>query len=205
MAMPARFAMAALAVTVVGVIGYSLWSPGRTLDPGDLSDLPGIVVTEATVPSGLTVHRTLRGIEAVRSSGVVPADVVGLVGAIETSFDSDEVHEGDHEDLYRTFAAVFESVADAERAFDAAVLLHESADGWGLSAGSARIEIDPELGLGVASVHYAQGSDYGYPEISVYLWQVDNMLLHAVDFHPYDRPQLLDSIVRAMDARATGG
>ena len=43
---------------------------------------------------------------ALRTSGVVPADVVGLVDAIETSFDGDDDHEGDHEDLYRTFGAV---------------------------------------------------------------------------------------------------
>jgi hypothetical protein len=142
--------------------------------------------------------------EALRTSGVVPADVVGLVDAIETSFDGDEDHEGDHEDLYGTFGAVFETDADAERAFDAAVVLHESTDGWGLTARTARVDGDPDLGLGEASVHYAQGSNYGYPEISVYLWRVDNVLLHAVDFHPYDRPDLLESIVRAMDARARG-
>jgi hypothetical protein len=135
----------------------------------------------------------------------LPGDVVGLVDAIETSFDGDEDHEGDHEDLYATFGAVFETVADAERAFDAAIVLHESADGWGLAASAARVEPDSDLGLGDASVHYAQGSDYGYPEISVYMWRVDNMLLHAVDFHPYDRPHLLESIVRAMDSRARGG
>ena len=127
------------------------------------------------------------------------ADVVGLVDAIETSFDGDAEHEGDHEDLYGTFGAAFETVADAERAFDAAVVLHESADGWGLTAGQV---LASDRGLGDASVRYAQGSDYGYPEIIVYLWRVDNVLLHAVDFHPYDRPDLLESIVRAMDDRA---
>lgn len=118
----------------------------------------------------------------------MPVDVVGLLDAIETSFDGDEDndgdHDGDHEDLYSTFGAVFETDVDSERGFDAAVVLHESADGWGLTAGTARVERDPDLGLGDASVHYAQGSDYGQPEISVYLWRVDNMLLHAVDFHP---------------------
>jgi hypothetical protein len=83
-------------------------------------------------------------------------------------------------------------------------VVHESADGWGLSGSTARVEHDPELGLGDAGVHNAQGSDYGFPEISVYLWRVDNVLLYAVDFHPYDRPDLLESIVRVMDARATG-
>jgi hypothetical protein len=75
----------------------------------------------------------------------------------------------------------------------------------GLTAGKARVERDPALGLGDTSVHDAQGSDYGYPEISVYLWRVDKVLLHAVDFHPYDRPDLLESIVRDMNARARGG
>ena len=200
----ARFATAAVAVTVVGAIGYALLGPERTTDPGGVPALSDIVVTSANVPVGLTVYRTVRGAEALRTSGAVPADVVGLVDAIETSFDGDEEHEGDHEDLYRTFGAVFKTDADAGRAFDAAVVLHESADGWGLTAGTAHVERDPDLGLGDASVHYAQGSDYGHPEMSVYLWRIDNMVLHAVDFHPYDRPGVLASIVRGMDARARG-
>jgi hypothetical protein len=201
----ARLATAAVALTVVGAIGYATLAPERTSDPGGVPALREIVVTEATVPSGLTVHLTVRGEDALRSSGVVPPDVAGFVDAIETSFDGDEDHEGDHEDLYKTFGALFETVADAQRAFDAAVLLHEADDGWDLTAGRARVERDPELGLGDAGVHYAQGFDYGNPEISVYLWRVDNLLLHAVDYHPYDRPALLESIVRAMDARASGG
>jgi hypothetical protein len=198
----ARFAAAAVAVTVVGAVGHAILSPDRPPERGSVPALSDIVVTEANVPSGLTVHRTVRGVEALRTSGVLPVDVVGLVDAIETSFDGDEDHEGDHEDLYRTFGAVFETVADAERAFDAAVVLHESADGWRLAAGHVFV---PDRRLGDASVRYAQGSDYGDPEIIVYLWRVDNVLLHAVDFHPYDRPDLLRSIVEAMDARAEGG
>lgn len=197
----ARFATAAVAVTVVGAVGFAIAGSDRTTDSASHPALQDIVVTEANVPFGLAVYRTVRGVDALRTSGVVPADIVGLVDAIETSFDGDEDHEGEHEDLYRTFGAAFETVADAERAFDAAVVLHESADGWGLT----RAERNPRLGLGEASVHYRQGSDYGYPEISVYLWRVDSMLLQAVDFHPYDRPDLLESIVRGMDARARGG
>jgi hypothetical protein len=101
----ARFATAAAAVTVVGAIGYAILGLDRTPDRGGVPALPGIVITEANVPFRLTVHRTVRGVEALRTSGVVPADVVGLVDAIETSFDGDEDHEGDHEDLYVTFGS----------------------------------------------------------------------------------------------------
>lgn len=201
----AQFATAAVAVAVVGVIGSAFLGPREASDRGSVSALEHIVVTEATVPLRLTVHRTLRGVDALRAAGVVPADVRGFVDAIETSFDGDADHEGDHEDLYRTFAAVFESAADAERAFYAAVAFHESADGWGLTPGNGRLERQVGLGLGDASIRWAQGADYGHPEIIVYLWRVDNMLLHAVDFHPYDRPTLLESIVRALDARARAG
>jgi hypothetical protein len=62
--------------------------------------------------------------------------------------------------------------------------------------------LGPEGPLGDASVHFVRGSEYGYPRISVYLWRVDRLLLHAVDFHPYDRTQVFESIVLAMDARA---
>jgi hypothetical protein len=201
----ARFATAAVAAIIVGAVAFAIGGPDRAPDSGDAPALPEIVVTEATVPFGLTVHRTVRGMEALRTSGVVPADVVGLVDAIETSFDGDEDHEGDHEDLYGTFAAVFATDADAARAFDRAVVLHESADGWGLTPGRAGVEREPALGLGDEGVHYIRGFDYGYPEISVYLWRVGNMLLHVVDFHPYDRTDLFESIVRSMDARARGG
>jgi hypothetical protein len=197
-----RFAGAAVVVTVVGAIGYTVLGPVRMPDQSGVPALAEIVVTEATVPAGLTVHRTVWGLEALRTSGVMPADVRGFVDAIETSFDRDEDHEGDHEDLYVTFGAAFNTVADAEQAFDAAVALHESPAGWGLTAKTARVEPDLDLGLGEASVHYAQGSDYGLPEIKVYLWRVGNVVLHAVDFHPYDRADLLESIVRGMDARA---
>lgn len=208
----AKVAGAAIAVIAVGAIGlWQLAGPdGPPATPSSPSppavvELAEIVITEATAPRGLTVYRTVRGVEALHTSGVVPMDVLGLVDAIETSFDDDEDHDGEHDDLYRTFGAVFETVPDAERAFDAAVALHESSDWWGLTAGEGPVERDPDLGLGDESVHYVQGSDYGYPEIRVYLWRVDNMLLHAVDLHPYDRPDLLESIARGMDARARRG
>ena len=201
----AKLAVAAILLIAAGAIGFALAGSRPPVPvPSPVPALLDIVVTEANVPSGLTVHRTVRGVEALRTSKVVPEDVVGFVDAMETSFDGDEHHQGDHEDLYTTFGAVFESVADADRAFDAAVVLHEAGDGWGLAAGKAPIKRDAVPGLGDASVHYTQGSDYGYPEISVYLWRVDNVLLHAVDYHPYDRSDLLESIVRAMDARAEG-
>jgi hypothetical protein len=200
--MRARPATVAIVMTVVGAVGLAVLGQDGPSEPAGVPPLPAIVVTDANVPLGLTVHREVRGVEALRASGVVPADVIGLVDAIETSFDGDEDHEGEHEDLYRTFGAAFDTVAHAQQAFDAAVDLHGSGEGWGLSGGTGRLERPPDLGLGDASVHYVQGSDYGYPEISVYLWRVDEMLFQAVDFHPYDRPGLLESIVRAMDARA---
>jgi hypothetical protein len=65
-----------------------------------------------------------------------------------------------------------------------------------------RAGYDPDPGLGDESVLYVKGTDYGYPGLSVYLWRVDNVLLQAVDFHPYDRPGLLESIAMDMDSRA---
>lgn len=201
----ARLATVGAAVIVIGTVGLAIVGPDGVPESHGGSALPDIVVTEANVPLGLSVHRTVRGVEALRSSGVVPEDVPGLVDAIETLFDSNQDHEGDHEDLYGTFGATFETDVDAARAFDAAVVLHESADGWALTPGQAGVEREPALGLGDEGVHYTQGFDYGYPEISVYVWRVGNVLLHAVDFHPYDRSDLFESIVRSMDARARAG
>jgi hypothetical protein len=81
--------------------GDRVRDPGFGKDAGPVGALalPDIVATEANVPVGLTVHRTVRGVEALRASGVVPADVAGLMDAIETSFDAVDFHPYDRPDL----------------------------------------------------------------------------------------------------------
>lgn len=202
------------AVLLSLVVGYQVIGQRNTGGPVpaatprllNAEDLQAIVVTEANAPSGLTVHRTLTGMRALGASETAPEDSPGFVDAILTDFDRDDDTENGR---YGTFAAVFETVADAERAYDAAVANHESQDGWGLTTehgigyllqvGNA--DYDPDPGLGDEGVYYIDGRDYSSPEQAIYLWRVDNVILHAVGFLPGPDP-LLQSIAQGMNARA---
>jgi len=204
------------AVLLALVVGYQVIGQRNTggipaASPRLLSaeDLQAIVVTEANVPPGLTVHRTLTGMEALGASETAPEDSPGFVDAILTDFDEDDDTENGR---YGTFAAVFETVADAERAYDAAVVNHESPDGWGLTTDPGlgyllhigEYDYNPDPGLGDEGVYYIAGSAYSDPEQAIYLWRVDNVLLHAVaiDMVYWDDPEQLRSIAEDMDARA---
>lgn len=204
------------AVLLALVVGYQVigqrntGAPTPAATPRLLSanDLQWIVVTDANVPDGLTVHRTLNGMEALGASETAPEDSPGFVDGILTDFDLDNDHENGR---YGTFAAVFETVADAERAYDAAVATHESPDGWGLTTDHrlgyllhiGRWDYDPDPRLGDEGVYYIAGSaNYGGPEQAIYLWRVDNLILHAVEFAGYHDPDLLLSIAQGMDRRA---
>jgi hypothetical protein len=185
---------------LIAVCGCVDPSPSPTTQPlptGSTVDLSAIVVTSANVPSRLAVYRTLTGIEALDASDTAPVGSPGFADAILTEFDADDDHEGEHEDRYRTFVAVFDTVDHAQQAFRAAVDNSESPDAWGLTRLSIR-----DRPSGDQRVHFATGEDYGYPELSVYLWRIDTILLQAVDFHPYDRPGLLLFIAQGMSTRA---
>jgi hypothetical protein len=169
------------------------------------------IVTAANLPDGMNVYLTLTGRAALDASDTAPVDSPGFVDAVLSGFDADDEHEGDHEGRYWTFAARFETEADAERAFDAAAANLASPAGWGLSIAAdgdgRRIGYDPDPGLELGNESVllvrGRGTDYGCPQLSVYLWRVDNVLLQAVDFHPYDRgPSFLQWIAEGMDARA---
>jgi hypothetical protein len=189
------------AYQVIGAPNIGGPSPSASPPHVSAADLPRIIVREANVPEGLTVHRTLTGLDALRASETAPDDPPGFVDALLTDFDRDDNHDNGR---YGTFAAVFETAADAERAYDAAVVNHESPDGWGLTTdqGVLPLGYEPNPGLGDESRHYVEGMAYGHPELAIYLWRVDNVLLHAVDFYTYWDPDLLRSIAEGMDARA---
>lgn len=202
------------AVLLALVVGYQVIGQRNAGPPAatprllGAEDLQGIVVTDANAPEGLTVHRTLNGTEALGASETAPEDSPGFVGAILTDLDEDDDTENGR---YGTFAAVFETVADAERAYDAAVAIHESPDGWGLTTDHrlgyllhiGRWDYDPDPGLGDEGVYYIAGSGYSEPEQEIYLWRKGNVLLHAVALEmAYWDPDVLRSIADGMDARA---
>lgn len=194
---PGQASYAASTRNGVESLAYGEWGRSFVFVTSD-ANLRRIVVTDATAPEGLAVHLTLTGVDAFVASDLAPQIPSGFVDAVYTEFDSDADHAGDHEGLYGTSAILFEAVADAQRAFDAAADNLDAPDGWGLDDPGSRS--DP--GLGEEGFHFTQGQDYGYPRWSVYLWRVDNVLLRAFDAHPYDLPGVLQQIVEAMDSRA---
>ena len=195
-----------------GLLGDSSPGSSSTPVPNDGSslgaaDLPRIVVSATTVPARLSVSGTLSGPDALRASGLIPDDQSGFVDALLVTLTraSDEApHAVGHtfeaplaarflelNGQYGSLAVVFETVDDAERAFEASAARLTAADGWGLE-----LETDTSFSSGdwvpEGGVRYFQGRDYGGPILRAYLWRVDNVLLYGVDFHVYDLPTRSD-------------
>lgn len=207
-----------------GSIGDSSASPTSTPMPNDESgldaaDLPNIVVTDSTVPDRLALVRMLSSDDALRASELVPVDQSGVVDARLVTLirpSDDDPNSVGHtfeapsaarylevNGEYGSLAIVFETVADAEHAFDVATATLRAPDGWGLG-----VERAPDFAsddwVPEGGVRYVYGSDYGNPIVRAYLWRVDKALLFAVDFHVYDLPDVLQSVVGEMDVRARG-
>lgn len=170
------------------------------------SAVRAIVVTDATLPTGgpYAVYRSLSGADALEALDTVSLDSSGVIDAALTEFDDDDEHEGDHEGRYRTFAAAFETVVDAQRAFATAVTNYGPPAGWG---STQKLALDPPLGE--QSVQLVTGSEYGFPRLKVLIWRIDRIVLVAIDFHPYDRADrtddpggFLESIAAEMTVRA---
>lgn len=194
---PAAPILGVAAILALAVVAFQLV---RTSDVGGPSptpryitsgDLPSIILTESNVPDGMTVRRTLSGYSALTTApppGGAPVDAPpGFVDALLTDLDAEPGR-------YATVAAVYETAADAERAYDADIATHESPDGWGLTPSST----DP--GLGDESVAYT-GPAYGEGTVGIYIWRVNNVFLTAVGVEDYDPARVL-SIAEGMDARA---
>ena len=199
------------AVAVTGGVGaYAILSGAIGIDresrPGliEASAVESIVApNQPNLPAPVIVRRELRGIDAVRASEIGLENASALIGAALMEFDFDADHVAPHEDLFRSFVAVYATVADAQVAFSTAVTHLQSPLGWGSSSGPLSPH-EPDPRLGDQGVHLVQGHDLGYPELSVFLWRVDNAVLMAADFHPYDWPGLIGLISRDAERRARG-
>ena len=205
---PAAPILGVAAVVVLAIAGYQLIggniggppSPTPTAPPRTFTeaDLPTIILTEENAPAGLTVDATTTGSAALntpfKSGGPVMPEV-GFVEALMTNLNSTDAGG------FVTWAALYETTADAQAAFEVLVTEHESPDvGWGLEPQS-----HPAPRLGEEDAFYA-GAAYAFDAAEIYLWRVNNLLLAAVavDVAAVDAPvsdQLL-SIARGMDSRA---
>ena len=164
-------AIAAYQVFVGPNVGDSGPSPSptpRAIVPGDL---PNIVLTAVNAPDGFTVDSTDMGANALvvplRPGGPI-VDDTAFVDALITNLNSTETGG------YVSWAALFETAADAEVAFDYFVNEHGSPDGWGMEASA----VDP--GLGDESATFT-GAAYDIFETNItHLWRVGNLVLAAV-------------------------
>jgi hypothetical protein len=194
---PAATLVAIAAVAVLGVAAYRFvlggdiglgGPPDRVLTTGDL---PRIILTEENAPDGLTVDATDDGAPALvtplRAGGPV-LDQSAFVDALITNLNSTATGG------YVSYAALFETDADAEVAFDYLVAEHTDA-GWGMQ----RSTVDP--GLGDESATFTGAAYDIFERNEVHLWRVDNLVLAAVGVGDFDADQVR-SIAELMDDRA---
>jgi hypothetical protein len=173
--------------------GPSLQSTPRAITA---EDLPNIVLTTANAPEGFTIDNTDVGAAALlvplKPSGPM-IDQTAFVDALMNNLNSTETGG------YVSWAALFETAADAEVAFDYVVDEHGPV-GWRM----LRSSVDP--GLGDESATYT-GPAYDIFETNiVHLWRVGNLVLAAVAVGDVavgdaNADQLL-SLAELMDERA---
>jgi hypothetical protein len=194
---PAVMIGAIAIVAVLGITTYRFIVGGETGlgDPPDrvltAADLPTIVLTEDNALDGLTVDATESGVTAlvtpVRPGGP-SIDQSAFVDALMTNLNSTETGG------YVSWAALFETSADAEVAFDFLVDEHAEA-GWGMQ----RSTVDP--GLGDESASFTGAAYDIFERNQVHLWRVDNLVLAAVGVGDFDEDQVR-AIAELMDERA---
>jgi hypothetical protein len=169
--------------------------------PFAAEDLPGIVITAKTVPSGMTVDDELSGRDALVQPVALlehstftaqPGFVDARMTRVGTSGPGSYWEEGG----YVTWAALYETPAAAAGAFGVLVTEHESSTGWGMD----RVGRLPFGDEGVS----LEGPAYGF-DTRLHIWRVGNLLLATaalgVTFTGEDAAERLGSIADGMDAR----
>ena len=193
---PAATVAAIAVVAVLGITAYQfiLGDEPRLGGPTDrvltADDLPTIVLTADNAPDGFTVHAT----DSRETALVTPLrpggpsiDKSAFVDALMTNLDSTETGG------YVSYAALFETSADGEAAFDYLVAEHTEA-GWGMQPTAG-----PDLGDESASF---SGAAYDIFETNeVHLWRVGNLVLAAVGVGDFDADRVR-SMAELMDDRA---
>lgn len=193
-------AVAILAIAALQLFGGNVGGPDPTPTPRIFTeaDLPTIVFTAANAPDGVTVDSTASGrgalLTPLRPGGEV-FDLNAFVDALMTNLNSTEAGG------YVSYAALFETTADAEAAFDLLSAEHESEDGWDMT----RSADGP--GLGDEGATYT-GAAYDLFETNiVHVWREGNLVLAAVavgDLALGDaNADRLLTLARAMNDRAS--
>ena len=191
-------ALAVLGLTAVAIValaafqilgGNGIGGP-RVLTP---DDLPSIVLPADEPPDGMQLDNTydderilLRPIISVTGADAVPyLEQPGYVDGLYTEFSDDLTG-------LLSWAALFESPEDADRALALYAEEVQSEAGYGLDNRGA-------LDFGDDGAFY-DASDPSN-ETLVYLWRNGNLVLAAATYGPFD-PDELRSIAEGMDDRA---
>jgi hypothetical protein len=196
-------AAALVAVTLIAALGfaaYQLWAGdgiGRAPEPRIFaaSELPEIVMNADEAPPGMELDGIytdrnevlLRPIISVEGPEAQPyTEQPGFVAGRFTEFSNEQSG-------VLSWASLFETTADAERALAVYVEEVQSASGYGLMS---RVD----AALGDEGAFYSDGND---PEFNaqVYLWRVGNLVLAAATYGDFD-PGELGRLAEGMDDRA---
>jgi hypothetical protein len=193
---PAATLAAIAVVAILGITAYQFVlgdEPrlGGTPDPVfTADDLANIVLTQRNAPDGYIVDATESGepalLRPVRTGGP-EIDQSAFVDALMTNLDSTETGG------YVSYAALFETRADAEIAYDFLAAEHAEA-GWGMQPTDG-----PALGDESATF---TGAAYDIFETNeVHLWRVGNFVLAAVGVGDFDQDRVRE-MAELMDDRA---
>jgi hypothetical protein len=197
---PAATIVGIAAAIVVGIAAYqSLWggpSIGGPADPRIVSaaELPDIVLAADGAPEGMNHDGTydgarvlIRPIISVEGADAVPyLEQPGFVDGRYSEFSNERAG-------VLSWAALFETVGDAETALDVYVTEVRSPDGYGLTTSA-------EAELGDEGAFYSDGDDPEF-DAQVYLWRVGNLVMAAATYGDFD-PDELGQIAQGMDDRA---
>jgi hypothetical protein len=190
--------LAVAAVAVLAVVAYIAFarpnvgqeSPTPTPRAITSQDLPALVLSANTAPEGMFVDSITTGASAL-ARGLPTGSVIDETGFLGARY----VELSGPAGAVATWAALYATQLEAERATDFFAERHEAADGWGLVPLTG---VEP---LGDESVAYL-GPAYGLDvDVTIYLWRVNNVVLATIGL-PGTDAQLVRGIADEMNASA---
>lgn len=160
-------------------------------------DLDSIAFTEEEVIMGLSHDESREGVAALIAGVRAEGDSIDSTGFVDARFNvfSGLVnHCQECPATIGTYAALFATTADAERAYREMREEHESMSGWSLEPEPS----DPSLGD--EGVSYS-GAAWDRDSITMYLWRSGRMVLATIGLDGAERIDVL-GVARRMDDRA---
>jgi hypothetical protein len=177
-------------------------TPSISPEPGTFGDLPTIVLDEDDLEPGETIDSLDVGLGALlQPVGLLENSTLreqpGFVDARMTRIGTRGQDSYWEVGGYVSWAAVYSSDADAERAFEVLVAEHEAGDGWAMNRVGRPRYGDEGVSL--------DGAAYGWETNRLHIWRDANALLAAgalgVTATEAEALERWEAIARAMDAQ----